>query len=246
MTIKSAINKAKKIIAVSRSTAKDLQQVLHVPSNKMQVIYEGVNAQFGPVDDVHSLLSTLHKYGIEKSFLLYTGVWRDHKNLKGLIQAFRILIKKEHNLQLVITGKKNNIYAEEIFDLTADLVEEKKVIFTDLVNEEELVHLIDSAQVYVFPSFYEGFGLPPLEAMQCHTPVAASNTSCIPEICGDNAVYFNPHNPEDMAQAIEKLLTDKDLYFRLQQSGADHVKKFSWSKMSRQIHDLYLDVIKDL
>jgi len=245
LAIKSAVSKAQKVISVSRSTAKDLQEVLHTPSSKIEVIYEGVNAEFSPVKDIHCLLDTLFKYHIDRSFLLYTGVWRDHKNLKGLIESFRELLKKKHHIQLVITGKKDNIYAEEIFALTEDLVKQNLVVFTDLVSDHELVDLINAAQIYVFPSFYEGFGLPPLEAMQCHTPVAASNTSSIPEICGNNAVYFDPHSIPEMTEAIEKLLTDKHLYHQLQLSGEKHVKKYSWSKMAKHTHQLYLDFLKD-
>lgn len=240
MTVRSAVNKARKIIAVSRTTARDLQQVLRTPLKKIHVIYEGVNPEFKPLDNPSRINHTLDKYNINKKFLLYTGVWRDHKNLQGLIRAFKILIAK-HDLQLVITGKKDNIYAEDIFNLVRELELEKNIVFPGLVSEDELVDLLNAAHIYTFPSFYEGFGLPPLEAMQCGTPVAASDTSCIPEICGKNAVYFDPKSPDDMAAKIETLLTDKDLYHHLEKAGQEHVQKFSWTKMSKETHQLYLE-----
>ncbi len=252
-TIRTAVRKATKIIAVSRATGRDLEELLNISLNKIQIIYEGVNPDFKPIDNQSRLNHTLHKYQIHKPFLLYTGVWRDHKNLTGLLDAFAQIYKK-HDLQLVVTGRKDNIYAQEIFNHARQLglMSEKDrstdhqwpaVIFPGLVGEDELIDLINLAKIYVFPSFYEGFGLPPLEAMQCGTPVAASNTSCMPEICGNNAIYFDPYSPADIADKIERLLTDQHLYNRLVKSGLQHTKKFSWSKMAKETHQLYLHVL---
>jgi glycosyltransferase involved in cell wall biosynthesis len=250
LTVRSAVKKAARIIAVSRSTARDLDEVLHVPLSRIKIIYEGVNPDFHPVTNQQVLANTLEKYGINKPFLLYTGVWRNHKNLEGLLRAFALL-GRHQDLQLVITGRKDSVYAEGIFDLATQLGlmepfpggKAPRVIFPGLVGEDELIHLLNAAHIYVFPSLYEGFGLPPLEAMQCGTPVVASNSSSIPEICGNNAVYFDPRSPEDMAAAIEKLLSDPVLYQKLVASGLEHVKKFSWAKMARETHDLYLHAL---
>ena len=251
LTIRSAVKRAKKIIAVSRSTARDLEEVLHVPLSKINIIYEGVNPDFRPMNNQQILENTLQQFHIRKPFLLYTGVWRDHKNLEGLLRAFA-LINEKYDLQLVITGRKDSVYADGIFNLAKELGLMKdfpldsglsRVVFPGLVSEDELINLINSAHIYVFPSLYEGFGLPPLEAMQCGTPVAASNTSSIPEVCGNNAVFFDPRSPEDIAAAIEKLMTDTVLYQKLVASGLEHVKKFNWPKMARETHKLYLDVL---
>lgn len=244
LTIKSTVKKAGKVIAVSQSTSHDLQKILGTPSSKIEVIYEGVNPEFKPITSPEIIRPTLLKYKINKPFLLYTGVWRDHKNLKGLIEAFKIL-RQKHSIQLVITGKNDTIYAEEILKLADQYLKDNQIIFTGLVSEKELIHLLNAAKIYTFPSFYEGFGLPPLEAMQCHTPVAASDSSSIPEVCGDNAVYFNPHSPTDMAEKIEKLLTNETLYQHLISTGSRHVKNFSWHKMSEQTHHIYLDLLSE-
>jgi glycosyltransferase involved in cell wall biosynthesis len=250
-TIRASVYKAKKIIAVSRGTGKDLEKVLHIPLSKIQMIYEGINPDFKPLNNPARLQSTLTKYQIQKPFLLYTGVWRSHKNIAGLLQAFAKL-RKKHDLQLVITGRKDNIYAKEIFQKAQSLglMPESRsphstplVVFPGLVSEHELVDLLNAAQLFVFPSFYEGFGLPALEAMQCATPVAVSNTSCLPEICGNNAVYFDPYSPSDMAEKISNLLKDQALQEKLIHSGLEHVKKFSWSKMAHETHQLYLHAI---
>jgi glycosyltransferase involved in cell wall biosynthesis len=251
LTIRSSVRKARRIIAVSRATGGDIEQILKVPLSKIQVIYEGINSSFRPLPDRAQIDSTLSRYNITRPFLLYTGVWRDHKNIQGLLRAFQILSARL-DLQLVITGRKDNIYADEVFSLARELglmpahqapQEPSRVIFPGLVSEQELVELLNAARAYVFPSFYEGFGLPPLEAMQCGTPAAVSNTSCIPEVCGKNAVYFDPYSPSDMAASIEKLLTDPELYQSMVKSGLEHVKKFSWEKMARETHQLYLHVL---
>lgn len=252
LTVRSAVKKAVQVIAVSRSTARDLDEVLRVPLAKIKIIYEGVNPDFRPLANHQVIANTLEKYSIRKPFLLYTGVWRNHKNLEGLLRAFALLDRHE-DLQLVITGRKDSVYAEGIFDLArelglmsdfppADLP--PRVVFPGLVGEDELIHLLNAAHLYVFPSLYEGFGLPPLEAMQCGTPVVASNSSSIPEICNDSALYFDPRSPEDMAATIEKLLADEALYQKLVASGLEHVKKFSWQKMARETHDLYLHALR--
>ncbi len=244
IVIRTVVKRAKQIIVVSRATGKDLQKLLKVSLNKMKVIYEGVNPSFKIITNKSRLENTKRKYNIEKPFLLYTGVWRDHKNIIGLLKAFK-LIREKHDFQLIITGRKDSIYAEEIFNCAKSLGllnqngESLSVIFPGLVNENELIDLLNLAYIYVFPSFYEGFGLPPLEAMQSGTPVAVSNSSCIPEICGKNAVYFNPHSPKDMAKTIEALINDQELYQKLAKDGIEYTKKFSWSKMTKETLDLY-------
>lgn len=243
LTINSTVKKAKKIIAVSRSTANDLQTVLKTPLNKVHIIYEGVNPEFQVITDQSRLRTTRQKYQLADRFLLYTGVWRDHKNILGLIEAFRLLQTNpaNHDLQLVITGRKDSLYAQEIFAASQDLIDQNKLIFPGLVSDHELIDLMNLASVYVFPSFYEGFGLPPLEAMACGTPVASSNTSCMPEVCGKNALFFDPYHPSEIAQATQKLLDDGQLRQSLIESGLQHVKKYSWEKMAKETYQLYLE-----
>lgn len=239
-TIRSATRKAKKIIAVSRNTAKDLQEILNTPLKKVHVIYEGVAPEFQPINDQLRLNQTLQKYQLKQPFLLYTGVWRDHKNIYGLLEAFSQVISR-HNIQLVITGKKDNIYAQEVLAAIAEFKLEQNVVLPGLVSENELVDLLNAAYAFVFPSFYEGFGLPPLEAMQCATPAIVSDTSCLPEICGNAALYFNPYDPDNMSEQMIKLLDSPDLAADLINKGLNHVKKFSWSKMAKETHSLYME-----
>jgi glycosyltransferase involved in cell wall biosynthesis len=184
------------------------------------------------------------KYKIDKPYLLYTGVWRSHKNLPNLLEAFHIL-KNDYGFEgcLVITGKKDPFYAPELEEKTLSLKLEDDVIFTGLVEEKELVPLYNGALAYVFPSFYEGFGLPPLEAMQCGVPVIASNSSSIPEICGENnAIFFDPQDPQNMAEKIFEVTSQKTLRQKLITNGFERVKQFSWQKMAKQTLKIYNDI----
>jgi len=236
LTIKNSVKKAAKVIAVSNNTKNDLNRLLGTPEQKIEVIYEGVDQNFK---------QSKSKSPYNKPYLLYTGVWRSHKNLPNLIRAFHIL-KTEYNYPgyLVMSGRHDPVYAKEILGETISLKLDNDVMFTGMVSEEKLIQLYCNAQVYVFPSLYEGFGLSPLEAMQCGTPVAASDSSCIPEVCGQNNVlFFNPKDPRDMAEKIFQITSEKTLREKLIANSLKHVKTFSWEKMADQTHKLYNQIL---
>lgn len=231
--IRNAVKTAKKVIAVSENTKNDIVKMLHVPEKKVEIIYNGVSEEFQMIEEVSKFKPILDKYKITKEFLLYTGVWRSHKNLSRLVYAFAILKRKYHlDLQLVITGKHDPCYPEvqhavKILNLSND------VIFTGAVEEKELVYLYNAALICVLPSLYEGFGLPILESMKCGTPVIASNISSIPEICGDgNAILFDPYSIDDMAEKIYTLYKDANLQAELIAKGMKRASEFSWEKMT--------------
>lgn len=261
LTIKTAIKKAKNVIAVSNNTKKDIQDLFKTPSEKIQVIYEGVNQDFFPIKNQQIIQKVLTQYQLNKPYLLYTGVWRSHKNLQNLLKAFHIL-KNEYEfdghtrseaqcannqpcpadagLRLVITGRKDPVYAPEIEQQAQSLQLENDIIFTGLIDEQDLVPLYNGATVYVFPSLYEGFGLPPLEAMQCGVPVAASKSSSVPEVCGEgNALFFDPEKPADMAEKIFAILSQPTLRQTLISRGLERVKQFSWKKMAEETLEIY-------
>jgi len=247
VTIRSAVTKAKKIIAVSQNTKKDLQNIFKIPDEKISVIYEGVHEKFHPVHDQvdqRNVETVRQKYRLPKPYLLYTGVWRSHKNLPNLLQAFHIL-KNDYGYDgsLVITGRPDPMYATELEEQTLSLKLEDDVIFTGLVEEKDLVPLYNGAFIHIFPSLYEGFGLPPLEAMQCGVPVVASNISSIPEVCGKgNAVFFDPNNPEDMAEKIFDVVSHTSLREKLIANGLQRVKQFSWKTMAEETLAVYNNI----
>lgn len=241
-TINHAVKRAKKIIAVSQNTKRDIQHLFHIRKDKIEVIYEGVNAEFFEKVMEKEKNLILEKYSIKRPFLLYTGVWRDHKNLVRLIKAYHIL-KKQHHIkaQLVITGKPNPYYPE-VQSTVDDLKLNNDVIFPGMVPEGDLVALYQSATLYAFPSLYEGFGLSLLESMSCELPVVASNIASIPEVCGEgNAVLFDPLNEEDIAEKIYSVYSNPDLQDKLKASGLTRVKDFSWLKMAEQTHKIYFE-----
>ncbi|MBN2307052.1 glycosyltransferase family 4 protein [Candidatus Peregrinibacteria bacterium] len=242
--LRSVTRKARKIIAVSNNTKKDLMETLKIPEDRIIVIYNGVSAKFGGVKPTPR--PELYKaLGLNRPYFLYTGVWRDHKNLVGLIKAFAAFNEETgKQYELVITGQHNPTY-HEVPDTVEELGVENSVHLVGLVSEENVYSLYLNALAYVFPSFYEGFGLPPLEAMQCGTPVLVSNVSAIPEVCGEgNAVYFDPYNIEDIKQKMLDFIKDPTLRQKLIDRGRERVKFFSWDKMVEGVLEVYKTAVK--
>ena len=238
IVVKNSIKKSKHIIAVSENTKKDIQKLFQIPAEKISVIYEAVGEEFKQVQDQESLKQTKQKYSLSRPFLLYTGVWRDHKNVTGLIKAFGELRKQDQDIDLVITGKEDPYYPE-VKELPKQLGVEKFVRLVGFVSEQELIDLYNLATLFVFPSLYEGFGLPVLESMACGTPVVASNVSSIPEVCGEACMLFNPEDTNDMANKIQQVLQDKELQEKMIEQGFTNLKKFSWGKMVQETLQVY-------
>jgi len=237
--LRSVTRKAKKIIAVSEHTKKDLQEMFNIPEERIQVIYNGVNPEFGEKSKT-SKPDLMKKLGLQKPYFLYTGVWRDHKNIVGMIKAFAAVNKNlGDQYNLVITGRHNPSY-KEIPDTVNEMKLEEDVHLVGLVSEDDLKALYQHALAYIFPSFYEGFGLPPLEAMQCGTPVTASNKSAIPEVCGEgNALFFDPYSIDDMREKMRTIATDASVRQRLVDAGFERVKFFDWKKMTSSVLQIY-------
>ncbi len=234
----SSVKKASKVIAVSESTKKDIIKYFKINENKIEVIYEGVDGQFKLTPQYLSDELT-KKYKITKPFIFYTGVWRNHKNLVGLIKAFGI-VKNKYKLdyQLALGGEEDPYYPE-IRKTWEELGLENDIIRVGFIDQKELDLFYNIAEVFVIPSFREGFGLVGLEAMACGTPVVASKTTSLPEILGEAAIYFDPRNPQEMAEKIKLVLTDKKLYNELIEKGFRQVKKYSWEKMGEETKKIY-------
>ena len=243
LTIRNVARRTKKVIAVSHNTAQDLKKLLQVPASKIQVIYHGIDPHFNsalPAD----IVRVKQLYGLLRPYFLYTGVWRDHKNIVGMLQAFSLFLKKVSiPFDLAITGKENPYYPE-VKEAIAAWGLTQHVRLTDLVPEADLKALYSGAFAYVFPSFYEGFGFPPLEAMQCGVPVIASNTSSIPEVCGEgNAVFFDPYDPSAMADCMQRIAVDETLRQQLIVAGKAHVRLFKWDGMAKAVLALYSQIL---
>ncbi len=249
--IKHAIGKARRIITVSENTKKDVEKLFSTPSSKIQTVWNGIGEEFHKVSDIEKE-TVKQKLGIGSQFILYTGNWREHKNLVRLIEAFKLILEKAmkpdgpaslKDLQLVITGKPDPYYPE-VNETIDQLGLKDSVKLVGLVGQEDLIRLYGAAEVYVFPSLYEGFGLPPLEAMQCETPVVASRISAIPEVCGDAVQYFNPKDIEDMSTQISKLLLHDDEKGDLIEKGRKQIEKFSWDRAANETLKIYQSVLE--
>jgi glycosyltransferase involved in cell wall biosynthesis len=233
--IKRAIKNSRILIAVSQHTKKDVLKNFKINPDKVVVTYEGVDAVEKPLLDKPE--TVLKKYGIMRPYILYVGNAYPHKNLDRLILAFKEVSKKHSSLQLILAGKEDYFYKRlEKFVATSNV---SGVIFPGHIAEDHLPVLYREAKLYVFPSLYEGFGLPPLEAMARNTPIVSSNASCLPEILGNAAYFFDPRGISETADAIEKVLTDNELRKKLISAGREQIKKYGWEKMAKETFEIY-------
>jgi len=232
--IKLAAKKAKKILTSSNSTKEDLSKILHLPQEKVEVVYLGVSPEFRPTYGSDKIEFVKNKYGLAKKYILYVGNSSPHKNLKRLVQAYQSLandLKQEYSLVLG-GGEPKRL----------GISEGEPLIFTRFIAEEDLPSLYSGAELFVFPSLYEGFGLPPLEAMACGCPVASSNMSSLPEVLGEAALFFDPYQVEEISAAICRMLEDKNLRERFRQKGLQRAKLFTSEKMTGNLYSLFESV----
>jgi glycosyltransferase involved in cell wall biosynthesis len=237
--IKNSCRWAEKIIAVSENTKKDLMKLYKVPENKITVIYEGYGNKKSEILNPKSEINS--KFQIPNSkFLLFIGRLEERKNIVGIIKAFEIL-KEQYKLphKLVLAGKFG--YGEEkIKEELKNVNYMKDIILTGYVSEEEKCELLRNADVFLFPTFYEGFGIPILEAQSVGCPVVAGNNSSIPEVVNleaglPSAVLVDPKNAEEIADAAYKLISDKALRDDIIGKGYENIKRFSWEKCAHEI-----------
>lgn len=179
---------------------------------------------------------------VDTPFILFVGAAFPHKNLEGLVKAFEILAASRPDLSLVLVGKKEYYYTK-LEELAQTSPYKKRIVFTGFIADAQLKWYYEHTSAYVFPSFSEGFGLPGLEAMVHDVPLISSNATCLPEIYGDAAVYFDPHNTQEMAEQIEAVLSSKVLQEKLIRAGHQQVKKYSWETMAQQTAAVYQKVL---
>jgi len=230
------------IITVSESSKREIIKYLNVAEEKISVIYGGYSDIFKPKADDRLSGEVKRKYNITGNYLLYVGTLEPRKNLLGLIRAYAQSRAKDDFI-LVLAGGRGWQY-ENIFKLVRKLKLENRIIFTGYVPENDLPGLYQGATLFVYPSFYEGFGLPPLEAMACGLPVIVSNTTSLPEVVGDAGVYVDPDYVEQISFSIDTVLSDSDLRQTLIQRSLERAKLFSWEKTAKKTLELYEQVVK--
>ena len=225
------------VICISENTKSDIITYYGVKDKPIYVIYAGLNRQqFYPREN-----GTVKKrYGLT-NYLLYIGDIRPYKNLERSLEAFaRLNLRK---FKFVIGGKKDPRFYPRIQKKIDEFLLKDKVVFLGYIPQEDLPYLYSEAAAFVFPSLYEGFGLPPLEAMACGCPVVVSNVASLPEICGDAACYVDPYDVESIADGIYRVATDEELRGSLIQQGLQRVKMFSWEKSAREHIKVFEEVI---
>ncbi len=229
-----SVKKAARVVTISNSTKDDIIAEYGVLPKNVSVVYSGIKSGISLAPHIYSMEELKAKYGIKDSYILFVGTLQPRKNISRLIEAFSYLSEKSRQeTDLVIVGKKGWLY-EDILAAPRKFGVPEQVKFLDFVPDDELGELYKHAQCYVLPSLYEGFGLPVLEAMQYGCPVITSKVSSLPEAGGDAVLYVDPENSKDIAEKIEKLLSDNDLRKKLIDKGKLQVKKFSWEKTARE------------
>src|SRR5436305_864852 len=237
--VPEAVAAANVVAAVSTEVQRTLIEHLQVPPEKLTVIPNGVGPHFRRITDPLILNAARHKFGLKHPLLLAVGTMEPRKNHLGLIKAFHMARQqKQGPAMLAIVGGPGWLY-DETRKLVSDLQMEHKVRFLGRVSDLELITLYSIADSFAFPSFFEGFGIPPIEAMACGTPVITSKTSSLPEVVGDAALLVDPSDIADIAQAIVRLTQDADLCATLQQKGYQRAKEFTWEKSAYKMLNLY-------
>ncbi len=237
--IDQAVRHADHIVADSLSTKRDIVNFLGVPEPKISVIYAAANAIYRRVEDQRLLTQARAKYQLDKPYALFVSTIEPRKNLPTLLRAFRKLLDHyKLDVTLAVVGQRG-WFCGEVFAVAEELELNDTVVFLGHVPLEDLVLLYNAARMHVHPSFYEGFGLPPLEAMTCGTPTIVANVSSLPEVVGDAGLLVSPEHTEGWTVAMWRLLTDDSLHQEMSQKGLKRAKLFSWERAARETLNLY-------
>ncbi len=231
-----SIKRASHIIAVSKHTKSDLIDYLKIPEDRISVIYNGID---------HSIFKPYNVKIIDKPHILYVGSERPRKNLDRLIEAFAMLKRELPELKLVKVGEpgRSSDYRRRTMRKLDSLGVTQDVIFVNYTAELDLAHYYSSATLLAYPSLYEGFGLPPVEAMACGCPVVASNTSSLPEVVGEAGIMVDPYDTGSLAQAMREVLTNSKLRDEMVRRGLEQSKNFLWEKAAEQTQKVYDEVL---
>jgi glycosyltransferase involved in cell wall biosynthesis len=237
-----AVRRATLILADSKSTKHDLGQLLHVPQERIQVLYPGVEPRFRPIQVEEALERVRTRYKLPEHFILGLSTLQPRKNFDGLVRAFSRLLADSgdgfKSLHLVIAGGTGWM-SEGAVDLVQRLGLGSRVHFTGFVKDGDLPALYTLASVFAFPSWYEGFGLPILEAMACGTPVVAADNSSLPEVVGQAGLLVKAEDSDALAQSLYRLLADRELRARLIVAGQQQARQFAWESAARQLLEVY-------
>ena len=238
---KSSCRRAERIIAISHHTKKDIIECLNIPEEKIEVIHQGFSDRYRPVEDPDALQNIRRKHRLPPRYILYTGIHKPHKNLQRLVEAFARLDQRFADFHLIMTGPITDD-TDQLKAKANQLGIADKLHFIGLVPMEDLPAIYTLADLFVLASLYEGFGVPPLEAMACGTPVACSSATAIPEVVGDAGRLFDPYSIDDIAAKISEALQYDVNHTRLRQKCLTQAAQFSWTKTAQKTYALYEQV----
>lgn len=242
----AAVQWANKVTTISYYSKTEIQRFTGVAADKVEVIHLGLdNELFRPIDDTINCQRVRVRYNLPNQYILFVGNVKPNKNLRRLVDGFAKLLTELPNLNLVITGRQEGFITgdPELFTrIQVDKALSDRIIFTGFVDTNDLPILYSLAKLFVFPSIYEGFGFPPLEAMACGCPVVASNVSSIPEICGKAAHYIDPFDPNDIARGLQIVATNSELRSQLVETGYWQCRRYNWEVSSKK----FIQVVKDM
>jgi glycosyltransferase involved in cell wall biosynthesis len=242
LTLPLYCRRATHIIAISECTRRDLTAAYNLPPEKVTVIHEAADPRFQP-QTPHRVIAVRQHYGLPERYILFVGTIEPRKNLTRLLHAFEALHRDDLCDGLVIVGKRGWLYGSFFAELERSPVRDA-VVLPGYVPDEELPAIYAGARALAFPSLYEGFGLPALEAMACGAPVACSGTSSLPEVGGDAALYFDPNSEDSIADTLRQLLSEPDLRSELAQRGLERAAQFSWDRAAEETKAVY-DAVMD-
>ncbi|MDX2269731.1 MAG: glycosyltransferase family 1 protein [Bryobacter sp.] len=242
-TVKNTVARAKKIITVSEFSRQRIQATYNVAPELVKVIYNGVSPAFRPIAPSQAFTWVSQRFGVQWPYVLSVGDLQPRKNHLGLIEAFTDLLRENPQLphHLLLVGKPT-WFAQRVYDAARVSPVADRIHFTGFVNDEDLLHLYNAAELFVYPSHYEGFGLPIVEAQACGRAVACSNTSAMPEVADSAALLFDPTSREEMYRAMRDLLIDPELRTRMERLGQKNSLRFSWERAAEQTLDVYYEV----
>src|SRR4051812_24115674 len=240
----TATQRAARVITVSEASKRDILRYFRVPESRIDVIYNAIDERFWQQPDPEDIARVRERYRLDNPFVLYAGNIKPHKNLERLIDAFHLLRQNSamKDVQLLIIGDEISKYATLRRAVHRHKLH-KHVRFFGFVSDQTLAALYRLAAVFVFPSLYEGFGLPPLEAMASGTPVITSNVSSLPEVVGDAALLIDPYDPAAIADAMRLVLSDEAFRLQLRERGLRRARHFSWERSIARVHDIYGEVL---
>jgi len=236
--VKPSANKSVRVLTVSEFSKQEINKYLLVPHDKIKVIYNGCDDEFRTMEDMEAVDRVREKYGLPRTFIFYAGGYKPHKNLSNLITAYA---GTSLQVPLVLSGNGN----KNLLGISRQLGVDKKVLFAGEIEKNDLPVIYNCATLFVFPSLYEGFGFPPIEAMACGCPVVVSNATSLPEVCGDAAYYVSPYDIESIAEGMYRVITNEGLKKSLIEKGLRRAKMFRWDRSAEE-HLRVFEEVKNL